>query len=281
MRRWFWVVQVATILLAAGCAADHGSTGLQPVTACAAAGRWVDGQGRAIANPLPEAARAPLVLLGEQHDRQSDHQWQLAALTYLNRVRPGVVLGLEMFPRSKQPPLDAWRNGALDEKDLLVQTDWKHVWGFNPDLYLPIFRYARDHDIRMVALNVNASLVHQVARNGWSAVPESLREGVGTPAPPGAAYRKRLADEMAAHMGSGMKPDRLAHFIDAQLLWDRAMAEALARAHAAAPWRLVVGLMGEGHLEYRDGVPAQLAALGLPDVAVLMPSSLSCTEPET
>jgi hypothetical protein len=39
--------------------------------------------------------------------------------------------------------------------------------------------------------------------------------------------------------------------------------------------------MGEGHLEYRDGVPAQLAALGLPDVAVLMPSSLSCTEPET
>jgi uncharacterized iron-regulated protein len=230
---------------------------------------------------LPDAAGADIVLLGEQHTSRPDHQWQLAALTYLQARRPGLVLGLEMFPRGKQAALESWQSAPLSDVDFLARTDWKHVWGFDPELYLPIFHYARDHGIRLLALNVDARLVHKGAHLGWAAIPPAEREGVGTPSPPGAAYRARLLEEMSAHAGPHMKPDRLAHFVDAQLLWDRAMAEAIARQHMAHPGRLVVALIGEGHLEYRDGVPAQLAALGLSDVAVLMPSSTSCTEPES
>lgn len=35
--------------------------------------------------------------------------------------------------------------------------------------------------------------------------------------------------------------------------------------------RLVVSIMGNGHIEYGDGVPHQLAALGIDDVATALP----------
>ena len=46
------------------------------------------------------------------------------------------------------------------------------------------------------------------------------------------------------------------------------MAEAIV---ARRDGRLVVGIMGSGHVEYRDGVAFQLAALGVRDVATALP----------
>jgi uncharacterized iron-regulated protein len=225
---------------------------------------------------MVRAAKGDVVLLGEQHDRTEDHRWELASLTYFARVRPGLVLGLEMFPRSKQAALDRFVDGGVSEADFLKQTDWAHVWGFDPALYMPIFRFAREHGIRMLALNVDNALVHHVAKAGWADVPASEREGVGDPAPPGAAYRAGLEQEMQGHAGMSVSKAGLQHFIDAQLLWDRAMAERIATQHAEHPGRLVVAMMGAGHLEHRNGVPAQLAALGVPDAAVMLPSGDLC-----
>jgi hypothetical protein len=59
-------------------------------------------------------------------------------------------------------------------------------------------------------------------------------------------------------------------FSEAQLLWDRAMAEGLASAHKRTG-ALAVGIIGGGHLEDRHGVPHQLNALGIPDNVVLLP----------
>jgi hypothetical protein len=61
---------------------------------------------------------------------------------------------------------------------------------------------------------------------------------------------------------------RFARFVRAQQFWDRAMAEAIVARRGG---RLVVGIMGSGHVEYRDGVPFQLAALGLSDVTTALP----------
>lgn len=48
------------------------------------------------------------------------------------------------------------------------------------------------------------------------------------------------------------------------------MAEALAAAADNSPGP-VVGVVGRGHVEYRHGIPHQLADLGVTDVAVLLP----------
>ncbi len=244
--------------------------------ACVAAGQWVAPDTlRPLAGPRawPPAA---VTLLGERHDSAPDHRWQLATVERLYARDPGLVLGFEMFPRAAQPVLDRWVAGGLPERDFLLRSDWAHVWGFDAALYLPVFRFARDHRIPMLALNVSGRVIRLVARLGWQAVPVADREGVGTPAPASAAYRSRLADAMSGHGGPPMTPQRLQHFIDAQLVWDRAMAEAIAAQRARAPLRPVAALMGEGHLENRDGVPHQLAALGVAGVRVLVPAHPLC-----
>jgi uncharacterized iron-regulated protein len=126
----------------------------------------------------------------------------------------------------------------------------------------------------MVALNVSRGLVHQVAQGGWDSVAPAAREGVGRPAAPSEAYRAQLADAMAGHGGPNMTPARRAHFIEAQTVWDRAMAEAI----AAQRGHTMVAIMGEGHVLFRDGVPHQLAALGRAQALVLVPRADRCAK---
>ena len=256
-------------LLLAACAATP--------TACIPPGHWISPQNlQGVADPIPGAALRPVILLGEQHDSAADHRWELTTIERLAAADPALVLGFEMFPRSTQPVLNRWVRGELSEPEFLARTDWKHVWGFDPALYLPIFRFARDHHIPMLALNVSDRLIHLVSRHGWAGVAQADREGVGAPAPASAGYRARLSDAMSGHAGMSMTPERLEHFIDAQLVWDRAMAEAIAAQHVRAPERPVVALMGEGHLENRDGVPHQLDAMHLVGAVVLIPMHPAC-----
>jgi hypothetical protein len=60
-------------------------------------------------------------------------------------------------------------------------------------------------------------------------------------------------------------------FVEAQLTWDRAMAEALAIARRSGGNPLVVGIVGRGHAEHGWGIPRQLEDLGISDTAVLLP----------
>ncbi len=252
-----------------------GACTLAPI--CPAPKTWVaPATLHPVPDPVPQAAG--IVLLGEQHDRAADHAWQLATIERIAAARP-ITLGFEMFPRTDQKILDAWVAGKLGEREFLRQSDWQHVWGFDPNLYLPIFRFARDRRIPMIALNVNEALVHRVAQKGFANIPAAQREGLTTPAPATPSYRQMLQDVMSGHGAPKISPDRLDHFIEAQLTWDRAMAEAIAKARATDPARTIVAIMGIGHLENRNGVPHQLAALGIANALVLLPAHEICEPP--
>lgn len=272
----------------------HRVAGAEP--ACRA-GTWLDpATATTPAHPavLAAAARRGVVLLGEQHDEAEHHRWQLSVIAGLLALRGELVLGFEAFPRRVQPVLDRWIAGELGVRDFLDQTEWREVWGLDPELYLPLFHLARLHRIPMVALNVERALVARVGREGWAAVPRPERQGVGDPAPPAEPYLDRLAGSFAQHQraresgrssgdrggaAAGEATDRpavrdrpeFARFVEAQLTWDRAMAEALAEARRRPGAPLVVGIVGAEHLRGRYGVPHQLAALGVADAAVLLP----------
>ena len=233
---------------------------------------------------IAQLSKQSAVLLGERHDRLDHHRWQLDVLRALHVTQPDIALALEMFPRRVQPALDAWVGGELSEAEFLKQSEWQTVWGFDPELYMDIFRYARDHGIPMRAVNVDSGLTRLVGREGFDAVPEEAREGVSRPAEPSAAYAKWLSDVYRMHLTGNRVGDHsgrhLRHFIEAQLLWDRAMAEGIRDTLLESPGRLVVALIGSGHLRHGHGVPHQLADLGISAQATLLPwdADFDCNE---
>jgi hypothetical protein len=100
-----------------------------------------------------------------------------------------------------------------------------------------------------------------------------------------------VKERMAAggHEDSAMAPtsdaERMAlvddpefqRFVEAQLTWDRAMAEALAEvalARTEAP--LVVGIVGRGHAEGGHGIAHQLRDLGVDDIGIAVTTTESC-----
>ncbi len=275
--------------------ADRPGVDAGAAKSCARAGSWLHPGSNQPLDPrtvIADLARRSVIMLGEHHDSAEDHRWQLHTLAALHGREPRMVIGFEMFPRSAQPVLDRWVAGELDEAAFLAASRWNDVWGFDPRFYMPLFHFARMHRIPMVALNVERALISRVARTGWAAIPEAEREGVSDPAPASDGYRRFLAavqlSKSASHAGDDDDASAggyewtdeqvaelygdaaFARFVDAQLVWDRAMAEALARARSDSGGSLVVGIIGRGHLQFGYGVPHQLGALGIDDTAVLL-----------
>ncbi len=273
--------RLLALLLLAGCASagpglasTHAPAGNEPdaqEASCVAPGLWADADGKPVDGGalLRRAASAPAVLLGEQHDSPEHHRWQLHTLAAIHALNPKLAVGLEMLPRRVQPALDRWSAGVTDESRFLKESDWARLWGFDPQLYLPILHFARMNRLPLVALNVERSLVARTGKEGWSAIPAAEREGVGDPAPPPRDYLDRLSTIMAQH-GSDTSEERFRRFVEAQSVWDRAMAERIAATHRETG-RTVVAILGMGHVENRHGVPHQLAALGVPDSLALLP----------
>jgi uncharacterized iron-regulated protein len=344
-------VLAASLLASAACAHPHQDSDEGD---CAAVGTWLD---PAAASPiaadrlLAGLSQRAVVLLGEAHDNAEHHRWQLHTLAALHGRKPNMILGFESFPRRVQPALDQWVNGELDPIAFLEAADWANVWGFDPGLYLPLFDFARQNRVPMIALNVDRPFVTRVRSEGWASIPADERLGLSDPASAALAYRESLArvyafeqrhtakhskhgdpqqtqtegeasadeggasaeeadasaienaslaagaeapkDEGDAPTREAEAPDAeveaevdiasiidtedFARFVDAQLTWDRAMAEALAAARGGQPGALLVGILGRGHLEHGYGVPHQLVDLGIPDAAVLLPVEREAT----
>lgn len=247
--------------------------------ACVPAGTWVTPGERA--KPTPEwigsIAHRRVILLGEGHDIPEHHRWQLQTIAALHALRRALVLGFEMFPRSVQPVLDRWVAGQLTEAEFLRDTDWKRTWGYDAQMYLPIFHFARMNRIPMIALNVDPALAREIGTAGLAAIPEARLEGISAPAAPLPAYESFVFDSYAQHArgDDGQAPSRddarFRRFLEAQLVWDRAMAERIAAALAARPDATVVALVGSGHVMNGWGVPHQLESLAVHDPAVLLP----------
>lgn len=292
------VIHKPCVVLALAIAASSNAAYSNTAEACVQPSRWstID---QSAAKPIAAAeliasmAKRDVVLLGESHDEDDHHRWQVHTLAALHVLRPNMVIGFEMFPRRVQPVLDKWIAGELSAKQFFEQVEWQKVWNTPPELYLPIFQFARINRIPIFALNVNSTLTKAVREKGWTQVPESEREGIGQAAAPLDAYRDFLFQVYGAHAGmhgsnlaKDSKPSKsdpaFRNFVDAQTTWDRAMAEGLTKPlrAAAADKPLAVGIMGSGHVQFGHGVPHQLRALGIKDIGTLVavPSGMDCSQ---
>lgn len=271
---------------------------------CVEIGQWIDpttGLTQTYDQMILDASASPIVMLGEIHPHIEHHRWQLAVISALHGRRPDMVLGFEAFPRAVQPVLDRWTAGELSEASFLDESNWSRNWGFDPELYLPLFHFARLHRVPMIALNVERDFVSRIRDEGLDNIPEDERRGLTEPKAPVDAYLDSLAETFGQHLDLGreatsqeadaneaqgegtqnetdpteplsIKDDpRFQRFVKVQTTWDRAMAQALAEASTREGSPLVVGVLGNGHLERGFGVPYQLSDLGIEKATVFMP----------
>lgn len=299
------VLSASLIAAAVGLSGAHADdrSPAETASACATHGGWIDVKtGRSIDRGelfRDLVAKTAVVLLGESHTDVDHHRWQLQTLAALYGRGANLVVGFEAFPRRLQSVLDDWIAGKLTDEAFLKASEWRQVWGYDAALYMPLFQFARLNRIPMIALNVEQKLVSQVGQKGWDGVPASEREGLSDPAPASPAYQRDLAHVYlikkamppgAAGVSSSQgpslaEPDEAAfaqafkepefkRFVEAQLTWDRAMAEALAGAKSKLPNATVIGILGSGHVEGGYGVPHQLKDLGVAAAVSLIPVSV-------
>jgi uncharacterized iron-regulated protein len=209
---------------------------------------------------LQELAKANVVYLAETHDRPEDHQAQLQIIEALYRLRPDLVIGMEMFQQPYQPALGRYLAGKLTETQLQAETQYQQRWGFPWEFYAPILRFAKGNQVPIVALNLPSEITRKVARTGLDSLTETERSAIPASILKGPeSYRDRLFTlYQDSHQGHGNSAS-FERFFLAQVLWDETMADRIAELLKENPKRLVVVLAGQGHVNYGEGIPDRVA----------------------
>lgn len=257
-------IALCILAVAAGAAAANPSAG--PEAAATAGGEsMLDPQTRVL-DPrsltdmerlIDAIAERRVFFVGESHDRYEDHLNQLAVIEGLQRRGKDLAIGMEIFQQPFQGALDAFIAGEVDEAELLRRTEYFDRWRYDYRLYRPILRFARDHRIPLIALNLESELTEKVGKGGIGSLTSEEQARIPTDmdrADP--AYLERVKQVFELHP---TREDRaFEHFLEVQLLWDEGMAERAARYLNDHPEKTLVVLAGTGHLEFGQGIPKRL-----------------------
>jgi len=217
----------------------------------------VDGRGkrRDIGSVVADISAARAVFIGESHERYDQHLSELEIIRRLYERDPKRwTIGVEFIQRPFQSDLDAYIAGEIDEQEFLKKTEYFDRWGYDFRLYSPIFRFAREHAIPMVALNADRELTEKVGKVGLEGLSSRERERLpGQIDKSDRSYRKRIQKIFKQHGAAA--GGNFEHFWEAQLVWDETMADRVAEYLSARPDRAMVVLAGAGHVEFGSGIP--------------------------
>jgi hypothetical protein len=161
-----------------------------------------------------------------------------------------------MFQQPFQGYLDDYIAGKLNEREMLVATEYFKRWRYDYRYYAPILRYARDNKLPVIALNVPTDLVEQVRAHGIAGLTAADSARLPAIDRGDARYEARLRALFEQH--PHIKGHGFDRFLDGQLLWDEGMADRAARYLIEHPERSLVVLTGSGHLAYGGGIPQRL-----------------------
>jgi len=206
-----------------------------------------------------------LLLLGESHTSVESHRVQLQVLRALARRGRVLRIGLEMFPFTEQPSLDAWNEGRWSEAEFIDQAKWYEHWGYHWGYYRALLLFARDGRFPLVAVNAPRDLVTAVRQKGLANLtPEQasrMPPKVDVESPDHLAlFKAQVGGGDSLH--GGMTEEAWKGMQAAQATWDAAMAWNAVRAlnGTADPKPIVVVLVGSGHVAYGLGIERQARA---------------------
>ena len=209
-----------------------------------------------------------VIFVGETHDSIDDHAVEFTVLKGLHLRWPGkLALGLEMLPRNAQAEVDAYVEGEMDEEGFARV--WTMHWGHTFRYYEEILRYARDHRIKVLALNVDDDLKKAVREKPVAEIEADLADRLPEMDLADPYHRAMTQAIFEAHRMGAQDTEA---FYRVQVLWDETMAQVAAdylRSPEGEGKRLVI-LAGGNHVRHGYGIPRRLfRRIPVPYVIVL------------
>jgi uncharacterized iron-regulated protein len=232
-----------------------------------------------------------VVFVGETHDDPVAHVLE-ARLLQAAHERYGlrgdatadrpVALSLEMFDRDVQLVVDEYLDSLITERHF---REAGRAWQNYEGDYHPLVAFARAQGLAVIAANAPRRYVNRVSRRGpgsLAALPPAAKAWLPplpyAPASPAykAKWDRLMQESMAAmphpasrdssagaqgdttHVPHAARPAAPSYALDAQALWDAAMAYSIAEHLMRVPAALVVHVTGGFHVEGGTGTPEQL-----------------------
>jgi aminopeptidase N len=189
--------------------------------------------------------RPRVVLIGEEHTDAAFHDVQLHALKSLHAAAVPLLIGLEMFPASRQAVLDNWVRHGLAETAFVEESDWYTVWGYHWGYYREIFEFARVNQIRLIGLDERGTETDVTISETFSDDHRAL---------------VRSFFEVDSPVHGGISDEQFDRLTRAQARRDAVMAQHAADALARNPAHTMVVLAGTGHVLYDLGIARHLPA---------------------
>ncbi|MBI5360776.1 MAG: ChaN family lipoprotein [Planctomycetes bacterium] len=204
---------------------------------------------------IADAYGKPVVFVGEIHDNQESHLAQFEVLSELYKKNKNIVIGMEMFERNNQSVLDGYIEGTIDEAAFMQAYS---RWGFDYNLYRPIFEFAKQNKLKIAALNAPKDIVSFVGKNGLTALSAEQRAQIAAEIDTtNESHKEYVKGRYQAH--GEIKLSEFNLFYQAQCVWEDTMAESVANAYktasAANAGTQVVVIIGGGHVNFGFGVP--------------------------
>jgi uncharacterized iron-regulated protein len=225
---------------------------------------------------LGDLKKNRIVLVGEHHSNMQHHMAQLAVIQALHESGLRVAIGLEMFRNQSQPALDQWISGDINENgfEKIYYDNWNFPW----QAYRKIFKYAREHQIPMIGLNVPREITRQVSRRGFKSLsPEQKEKIADVSCVVDPQYMNFIRKAFGSHSHGQLN---FVYFCEAQLVWDSAMAVYTLDYLKDNPDSIVVILTGTGHAQ-KGAVPRQIRMRSNLPHAVILPEVPGSIDTET
>lgn len=197
-----------------------------------------------------------IIYVAETHDNPASHRLQFELLRSLAQRYPGrTAVAMEMFTPAQQETLDAWVANEIDEKSFLRQ--WYNAWKMDFAYYQDILNYCREQGIPALGINAEKSLVKDVARTDFAALPAEAQARLPATLDMDDPYHQALT---AAIFGGHVQGKQLNGFQRVQTLWDETMAENIVRFLASPQgddFHLLV-FAGGNHVRNGFGIPRRV-----------------------
>lgn len=117
-----------------------------------------------------------VVMVGEVHNQYEQHLAQFAILKQLHQHNDNIAISVEWVQKKYQPILDAYLSDEISLESFMEQSNYDEHWGYDIRMFMPIFEYAKRHQIAIYAIDSPKELQRKIYYDGIDGLSQEDRQ---------------------------------------------------------------------------------------------------------